>query len=91
MTDTVQNNKNIIFLVTRQCRLVDVHRRFGGTYLLNLQGLKVSQAGNQQQCHMLRVGFLLGLFFKFEDGGNTFLRNVDELLPKSSKLQPSRS
>jgi hypothetical protein len=27
-------------------------------------------------CYLLHVGFLLGLFFEPEDGGDMFLRNV---------------
>jgi hypothetical protein len=33
--------------------------------------LKVNSA-----CHLLHAGFLLGLFFEPEDGGDMFLQNV---------------
>jgi hypothetical protein len=31
------------------CSLIEVYRRFGGTYYLHLQILKVKQANNQQE------------------------------------------
>jgi hypothetical protein len=31
---------------------------------------------NAISCHLLSAGFLLGLFFDLEDGGNMFLRNI---------------
>jgi hypothetical protein len=44
-----------------------VNLRFGGTYHLNFQGQK-------KPC--FHAGFLLGLFFDPEDGGDMLLRNV---------------
>jgi hypothetical protein len=46
---------------------LEVNRRFGGTCRLHLQGWRIS---------LLYVGFLFGLFFVPEDGGDMLLRNV---------------
>jgi hypothetical protein len=37
---------------------------------------------------MLHAGFLLGLFFDLEDGGNIFLQNVGYLLTDYTALYP---
>jgi hypothetical protein len=44
-----------------------VSRRFGGTYRLSIQGRKALLA----TC--FRAGFLLGLIFDSEDGGDMFI------------------
>jgi hypothetical protein len=41
-------------------------------------------------CYMLRVGFLLGLFFDPEDGGDMFLWNVGLLSTDYKALHPRR-
>jgi hypothetical protein len=41
-------------------------------------------------CYLLHVGFLLGLFFDPEDGGNMFLRNIGWLSADSVELYPRR-
>jgi hypothetical protein len=35
-------------------------------------------------------GFMFGLFFELEDGGNTFLGNASELLSDYTALYPRR-
>jgi hypothetical protein len=37
---------------------------------------------------MLHAGFLLGLLFDLEDGGNMIFRNVDRLSPEHTALHP---
>jgi hypothetical protein len=53
-------------------------------------GLKNKPRKNQAFC-LLYAGFLLGLFFDFEDGGDMFLRNVgplstDDTIPEDRTL-----
>jgi hypothetical protein len=54
-----------------------VNPHFGGTYRLHLQGPRISREETSvkggKQSH---TGFLLGLFFVPEDGGDMFLRNI---------------
>jgi hypothetical protein len=40
-------------------------------------------------CRLFLDDFLLGLLFAPEDGDNTFLRNLDGLLPEHTALHPS--
>jgi hypothetical protein len=61
---------------------------FRGTYRLHLQDRRVSQGRNQKKYSASSagsVGFLLGLVFHTEDGGDMFLRNV--LSPNYTLLQ----
>jgi hypothetical protein len=39
--------KSTVIWAVTSCSLIDVYRRFGGIYCLQLQGLRVSQANNQ--------------------------------------------
>jgi hypothetical protein len=39
----------------------------------HLQAQNVSQAKNQQRASLLPAGFLLGLLFELEDGGDIFV------------------
>jgi hypothetical protein len=64
-----------------------VHRRFGRTYRFHLQSLKVSETINQQEwdskqstCFQRLARLLLSLFLGLEDGDDTLLRNIGELL-----------
>jgi hypothetical protein len=44
----MEENKNIILLYLRPCSLVEVSRRFGGTYCLCLQGSMINQANSKR-------------------------------------------
>jgi hypothetical protein len=56
------------------CIPVGVHRRFGGTYCLHIQGRRYAKQASK--LILLAVGYLLRLFFD-----PTYLRNVGEFLP----------
>jgi hypothetical protein len=65
-------------------------RHFGGTPYLHLQGPKVSQARNERiSLPPASFGYLLGLLFEPEAGGEIFLRNV-EVSPNYTALQHRR-
>jgi hypothetical protein len=73
--------KNTMFWDITPCSLLKVNGRFGGTYRLHLQGRKISRARNERESRALfaacfHAGFLLGLFFGPEDGGDMLFRNV---------------
>jgi hypothetical protein len=59
--------KSIIFWDVMPHSPLKVNRHFGGTYRLCLHALLATR---------FHAGFLLGLFFDPEDGGDMFLRNV---------------
>jgi hypothetical protein len=60
--------KSTAFCNIMPCSPLEVHRRFGGTYCLHIQGQRVSQARKQQEA---RSALLVV--------GNMFLRNVGGL------------
>jgi hypothetical protein len=84
--------KSKIFWDITLCSPLKVNRRFGGTYRLHLQGRNISWARNQEAllATCFHVGFLLGLFFDPEDGGDVFLRNVSWLSTDYTALHPRR-
>jgi hypothetical protein len=41
-------------------------------------------------CYLLYAGFLLGLFFSLEDGGDMLLQNIDRIPVDYSALYPRR-
>jgi hypothetical protein len=59
--------KSSIFWDPTPCNTLKGNRRFEGTFLLDLQGRRISRARNQREAAYL------------EDGGNMFLRNVQLL------------
>jgi hypothetical protein len=62
-------NSSILWNVTH-CSPVKADRRFGGTYLLHLQGRKETNMkwkANRAASSMRHVGFLLGLLFYSEN------------------------
>jgi hypothetical protein len=84
--------KSTIFWDISPCSPLEVNRRFGGTRPLHLQGWRISWAGNQRESRWLcfHAGFLLGLFFNPEDGGNMFLRNFGWFSTDYTALYPRR-
>jgi hypothetical protein len=67
------------------CSLVEVFRRFGGTYCLQLQGQT-----KHQYYRLVLACYIVGLLFESEVGGTTFLRNVDRFLPEYTAFHPRR-
>jgi hypothetical protein len=80
-------NSSLFWDITT-CSPPKVNRRFGVTYRLHLQGRRISQT--KHHCHLFHAGFLLGLFFDSNDGGDKFLRNVRWLSTESTELYPIR-
>jgi hypothetical protein len=74
--------KSAIFWDITPYNPLKVSQRLGGTYRLHLQGRRITEketgvkAGGKQLCAACQAGFLLGLFFDTEDGGDMFLLNV---------------
>jgi hypothetical protein len=69
--------KNSIFSELTPCSQLKVNRHFVGTFLLKLQGRTISQARSHHEAGSKQTsGFLPGLFFDTEVGGDIFLRNV---------------
>jgi hypothetical protein len=52
-----------------------------------MQETKMKQVASSDNC-LLHVGFLLGLFFSPEDGGNMILQNTGCLLTDDMTLHP---
>jgi hypothetical protein len=69
------------FLFVTPSSPVEAHRLFGSTYQLHLQAQRVDQANKEETGVKLPDSSLLGLLFDFVSGRDTFLRNVDGLLP----------
>jgi hypothetical protein len=86
--------KNIIFWGVVPRSLVEIYRNFGGTVCLHIHHREVSQASIQQYLiffGLLTACFLLDVFFDPDDGGSTFIRNADKLLPDYTASHPRRS
>jgi hypothetical protein len=58
--------KSSVFWDITPCNPLKINRHFGGTFRLHVGSA----------CYPLHAGFLLGIFFDPEDGGDMFLRNV---------------
>jgi hypothetical protein len=54
------------------CSPIKVNQRFGRTYHTHLQCQRINQAGSKKSfaCYLLHAGFLFGLFFDPENGGD---------------------
>jgi hypothetical protein len=83
--------KSSIFWDITPCSPLKTNRRFRGTCRLHLQG-RISRARNQRAllATCFHAGFLSGLFFNPEDGGDMFLRNVGWLSTEYMALYPRR-
>jgi hypothetical protein len=65
---------SIIFWYVTSRSPLKVNGRFGGTYLLHLQGRNINRASRTLLATFFHTGFLFGLFFEPDDGGDMFLR-----------------
>jgi hypothetical protein len=71
--------KSSIFWEIMPCSLLKINRHFGGTCRLHLHGWRISQARNQLKSGLafcFHAGFLLGLFFDPEHGGDMYPWNI---------------
>jgi hypothetical protein len=80
--------KSTIFWDIMPCSPLKVDQRFRGTYHLHFQGRRISQANRAPLATCFHAGFLLGLFFDPEDGGDMLLRNVGRLSTDYKALYP---
>jgi hypothetical protein len=55
------------------CSPVKINRSFGG----DIASIFTAEDSQSFGCYMLHAGFLLGLLFDPEDGGDMIFRNVD--------------
>jgi hypothetical protein len=79
--------KSTIFWDITMCSPLKVDRRFGGACRFHLQGRRISGA---LLSTFFQAGFLLGVFFEPEDGGDMFLRNDGWLSRDYTVLYPRR-
>jgi hypothetical protein len=65
---------------------------FGGIYCLHPQDQREHQARDQEEAELclLLAGFLLGLLFNPENGGNMFLQDTSGLLLDHMAVHPRR-
>jgi hypothetical protein len=90
LTAVVVNSSDLWNTRITPCSLLKKSRRFGGTCLSHRS---IQQARNQHEAGSklsVCVGFLLGLFFDLEDGGEIFLQNVTRLSAYFTSLYPRR-
>jgi hypothetical protein len=57
------------------CNMLKCNRRFGAIYCLHLQGRRINSEETSKAllATCFHTGFLLGVFFDPEDGGDVFL------------------
>jgi hypothetical protein len=72
--------KSSVFWNIKPCSPLKINRRFGGTYRLHIQCLRIRKA---EFVTCFNAGFVLGLFFDTEDGGDLFLRKKPLSLNRS--------
>jgi hypothetical protein len=67
--------KKSVFWNVTPCSQLKVNSRFRGMYRLRIQGGRISQTKNQHEKVSMQsqAGFLLGLKFDPEDGGDIFI------------------
>jgi hypothetical protein len=68
--------KSSVFYDITACSPLNVSRLVGGTYHFHLQGRRMNQAKNQREAVSKLAGFVCGLFFDPEHGGDMFHRNM---------------
>jgi hypothetical protein len=78
-------------LYITRCSPLEVNQSFWETYRLHLQGQRKRE--ENRRCLLaacFHAGFLVGLFFDHEDGGNMFLRNFGWHSTDYTALYPRR-
>jgi hypothetical protein len=83
--------KSTIFWDITQCIPLRVNPSFAGTYRFHLQGRKNELSRKPALNYVaIKAGFLFGLFFYPEDGGDMFFRNVGWHSTDYTALYPRR-
>jgi hypothetical protein len=76
------------------CSPLKFNRRFGGIFRGHLQVRRISQTRNQCKSRWQEegshTGFLLGILFDPDDGGDIFLQNVGRLSTDYMTLYPTK-